>query len=453
MSNVLVVGNIIKDVYLQFSEENFELDANKTPWLDLAFDGSCRHFFQRSSILAGAAVTLEVLKNLGIEAEVSGCNIDPETRMVTCPSNGACKFCNFYRYILCRDKNITYFESSHYPETEWIAPTKPVDWIFIDRSAKISPQLIRKIESYLAISRETKLAAFISLKNKITAQKKLTQTENDLVELADLIFVDGELKIDQSKTKICRIDDAEISLGDTKEYWTKTKANLITDLTLHSIIAATVFAAIANRVEEKLALKLAKLNVENCKINHTLTKKEFKKFLEKERQKRANLKIMAKSFSQRGRDSDMNVVALDSLEGSDLNEYLRNSYKIGSRFVKWRVAFEFKNLKTPSQPEIERQAKILATRAFESQKQGLVPIIDLKTSKAKDLRVSVYKDFIKKILDKMMAALEKSEVELESCVLKYDFSVDEAALREEDVKEILNYHIPSDLAEVLPEEN
>ena len=53
----------------------------------------------------------------------------------------------------------------------------------------------------------------------------------------------------------------------------------------------------------------------------------------------------------------------------------------------------------------------------------------------------------------MMVALEKSEVEFESCVLKYDFSVDEAALREEDVKEILNYHIPSDLAEVLPEEN
>ena len=149
----------------------------------------------------------------------------------------------------------------------------------------------------------------------------------------------------------------------------------------------------------------------------------------------------------------MNVVALDNLEGGDLNEYLRNSYKIGLRFVKWRVAFEFKNLKTPSQPEIERQAKILATRAFESQKQGLVPIIDLKTSKAKDLRVPAYKDFIKKILDKMMVALEKSEVELESCVLKYDFSVDEAALREEDMKEILNYHIPSDLAEVLPEEN
>ena len=66
MSNILIVGNIIKDVYLRLDERlnNFEIDEHNVPWLDLGFNGSTYNFFNRISIYGGAAVTLEVLNRI-----------------------------------------------------------------------------------------------------------------------------------------------------------------------------------------------------------------------------------------------------------------------------------------------------------------------------------------------------------------------------------------------------
>ena len=49
--NVLVVGNVLKDIYLRLDERHndFENDEHGNPWLDLCFDGSTHPFFRRNS--------------------------------------------------------------------------------------------------------------------------------------------------------------------------------------------------------------------------------------------------------------------------------------------------------------------------------------------------------------------------------------------------------------------
>ena len=77
MGSILIVGNIVKDIYLRLDERQnvFEKDSNNIPWLNLGFDGSSHKFFRRTSIYGGAAVTLEVLNKFGVEAEISGAKL------------------------------------------------------------------------------------------------------------------------------------------------------------------------------------------------------------------------------------------------------------------------------------------------------------------------------------------------------------------------------------------
>ena len=70
--NILVVGNVIKDVYLNLDSrtEPFETDQNGIKWLDFGFNASEHHFFNRNSSLGGAAVSLEVLEKIGLKTAI-----------------------------------------------------------------------------------------------------------------------------------------------------------------------------------------------------------------------------------------------------------------------------------------------------------------------------------------------------------------------------------------------
>ena len=72
--NILVVGNILKDVYLNLDSrtEKFEVDKDGVKWLDFGFNASEHHYFSRESSLGGAAVSLEVLSKMGINTTVTG---------------------------------------------------------------------------------------------------------------------------------------------------------------------------------------------------------------------------------------------------------------------------------------------------------------------------------------------------------------------------------------------
>ena len=72
--NITIVGNVIKDVYLNLDTraDNFETDSKEIKWLNLSFDSSKHHFFNRNSSFGGAAVSLETLQRLNIPSAIAG---------------------------------------------------------------------------------------------------------------------------------------------------------------------------------------------------------------------------------------------------------------------------------------------------------------------------------------------------------------------------------------------
>lgn len=51
MSKILIVGNVLKDVYLKLDERQneFEQDEHGINWLELGFNGEAHSFFRRTS--------------------------------------------------------------------------------------------------------------------------------------------------------------------------------------------------------------------------------------------------------------------------------------------------------------------------------------------------------------------------------------------------------------------
>ena len=72
MSKILIIGNVLKDVYLKLDERqnDFEVDERGINWLELGFNGDAHKFFHRTSVFGGAAVSLSVLNQLGVEGTI-----------------------------------------------------------------------------------------------------------------------------------------------------------------------------------------------------------------------------------------------------------------------------------------------------------------------------------------------------------------------------------------------
>lgn len=293
--SILIVGNILKDVYLSLDERQnkFETDENGTPWMDVAFNGESHPFFSRTSVFGGATVTLEVFKNLGIDAAISA------------PS----KIADSYRYILSYGDNISYIAPSERPETKFVAPNNPVDWIFIDRSAEISNELVEKIKTHIGLT-HSKLAIFINTKRL----ENIGYLENikELARNSAVVFADGDMKGVSSNGVICSISEKEIKCGSIVRRYKVSKNDLMTHLTTYSIIAATIFGGMVNGTSTKEALEMAALNVENSTVKESLTFEQLKKMVEKRRETDGNLRLIAKTMVSPGRG----ILAADESGGS-----------------------------------------------------------------------------------------------------------------------------------------
>lgn len=286
MGKVLIVGNVIKDVYLNLDDrlDKFEVDSAGIPWLDLSFDGSEKHYFKRSSVFAGAAVTLEVLSNFGIDAKISGVDLDIKHGEL----ESTCR-CADYRYILCNDDKISYLVPSQRSITKWVTPKSAVDWIFVDRSALASRELVQSILSYLSLSKKTRLAIYLE-KNE-----ELSVDELSLVEIANLIFTEQTLVGATPRGMVCKIEPGYISLGTAQQKWQVEATDLMTHLTMHSIIAATVFAGLLSGHDEATALQLAKNNVERASLTGTLTQEKLEEMMDNTSTSET-LRMMAKTL-------------------------------------------------------------------------------------------------------------------------------------------------------------
>ena len=277
--NILVVGNVLKDVYLNIDSrsERLETDHNHTQWLDISFNASEHHFFNRNSSLGGAAISMEVLQKMGLPTTISGSDLRLENDEFTSTDPA-----ETYRYILIADSKTSYFVPSEYKNTNFTPPTEPVDYLYVDRSAELTADAAAKIHAYLDISQNTKLVLYIrNLKNP---------NLNDLIPRADLIFLeenreksgkkDALPSIEINPKKLIHISETTLSYQNLSETISVDRIDMFTHLSVYSIAAATILGGfiLGNSVEDSLTL--ARINIENSKLNSVLPLSELQKIAE-----------------------------------------------------------------------------------------------------------------------------------------------------------------------------
>lgn len=119
MSKILIIGNVLKDVYLKLDERqnDFETDDRGISWLELAFNGETHSFFKRTSVFGGAAVSLSVLNKLGVDAAILNSKSETKAGEISWSNDPA-----DYRYIFSHKGGITYFVPSERKTTDWTMP-------------------------------------------------------------------------------------------------------------------------------------------------------------------------------------------------------------------------------------------------------------------------------------------------------------------------------------------
>ena len=263
--NILIVGNVLKDVYLNLDTrtEKFETDQHGCSWLDLSFDASEHHFFNRSASLGGAAVTLEVLTNLNLKATISGSNLS-----ITNDDTATNDRISTHRYILLSDNGVSYFTPTEHAITTFDTPDDFYDYIYLDRSAKLDQTTVNKIISYLNLSRNTKLILYI--------RNFDNPSLNQLINHTDLIFLEPSPDTPQlDPKKVIHISSTHFSYLNITEPIFIDRIDTFTHLSSYSIAAATILGSfiLGHSVED--SLKLARANVENSRLNATLPLNEL----------------------------------------------------------------------------------------------------------------------------------------------------------------------------------
>lgn len=299
--NILIVGNIIKDTYLEFSENLFEVGNSGQIFLDTEFDEETLYYKNKESILSGASIIDEVLRNFRLNSYIGNIQDSNSHKHDS-------------RYVLKTRNSVKYLTANSCGKTEFTIPESALDWIFIDRSARLDLSGLEKIEQYLKQHQDTKLVihmnqksfGFLYRNDDVLAQ----EVGRRLVSRAEFIFITGEDEIINTKEnwlniskqirkpgRIFRITPESVTTDDYKVFFTHNKKYFQTHLAIYSITASTIFAALASGWNLDRALKLAKINIENAKINKTLNINKLYSRLKKLLQKEDNLQLIAHSLT------------------------------------------------------------------------------------------------------------------------------------------------------------
>ncbi len=263
---------------------NFEIDEHNVPWLDLGFNGSTYNFFNRLSIFGGAAVTLEVLNRMDHQARIAGSKLGFAGGEIV--ANG--QLPQSYRYILCHGNKISYLCPNDRSETKWAMPHGAVEWIYVDRSAGVTDELVSEIRNFLSMSQHTRLAFYVP--------REMTEADKSLAQIANIVFADEDISDIKTGASICFISDQEISLSGHKQPWRIERTDLMTHLTVHSIIAATVFGTLIAGKSIKEALLYAKVNAEGSSLSGTLPLPRIKTIAEKQENETIDISLIAASM-------------------------------------------------------------------------------------------------------------------------------------------------------------
>ena len=308
--NILVVGNVLKDVYLNLDTrtDHLEIDKNDVKWLDVSFNASEHHFFNRNGSLGGAAISLEVLQKMGLDATISGSDLHLENDGLT--SNYPAEI---YRYILIADGKTSYFVPSEQKPTNFSPPNKSVNYIYIDRSANLTNNTTKKINTYLDNSKNTKLILYV--------QNFENPNLNNLIPKADLIFLEDNLKKSEiedasilktiNPIRIIYISDKKLSYKNFSENISIDRIDMSTHLSIYSIASATILGSLilGNSIEDSLIM--ARINIENSRLDSVLNLSEIQKIFKNTNQN-DNLELIAANLLLKNKG----ILAADESGGS-----------------------------------------------------------------------------------------------------------------------------------------
>lgn len=304
MSRILIIGNVLKDSYLRLDErkEAVERDEAGVNWVNWGFNGSSHEFFRRTSVYSGAVVTLEVLQKFGVEAEIFG---------EVAKANGeAVKVDEMkvrdYRYILCAGEGISYLAPSEKQMTEFSGEIPAgIDMVFVDRSANLTRGAVENLLTALEKNRRAKLAVY--------APKRGGKVMKELIQRATLVFSDVEINDAETREKVCQIFEEGVKFkGKEVRFKGMKRTELLTHLTTYSIVAASVLGASLRGKSVSDSLLMAKLNIENTKLDQTVPFTELEEMLREEKNGGVNLKQMAAQLLARGKG----ILAADESGGS-----------------------------------------------------------------------------------------------------------------------------------------
>lgn len=265
--NILVVGNIIKDVYLNLDSraESFETDKHGVKWLDLEFNASEHQFFNRDSSLGGAAISLEVLEKLGLKTAILGANLSLNQGNLSANTP-----INAYRYILVSDGGVSYLSPTKHSYTQFIPPIKSYDYIYLDRSANLDAKSTQQILNFVKQHPQVKFVIYVSNFNNPHIHRLLPQ--------ADLIFTETIDAPEFGKFdpgKIIHLSENKLTYLDITEPISTKRIDVLTHLSTYSIASATILGCFILGYSVEKSLQMARLNVENSRINSVLSLKKL----------------------------------------------------------------------------------------------------------------------------------------------------------------------------------
>lgn len=267
---ILIVGTVLKDVYLNLDErkEQFEKDAGGIRWLDIAFDASEHYFFSRNSSLGGAAISLEVLEKMGLEAEISGVEMKLGEERLEFTGTA-----DDYRYILVAEEQMSYFSASNRTKTRFVPPKEPVDVIYIDRSAELDRTELNKIENYKVRHPKTRLVIYV--------EKTRDLASWSLIERADMLFLESRDKnLPPDKTVL--LSEKMLLYNGLSEQIRAQRIDLATHLSTYLIAAATILGGRLIGRGAKESLRLAKANIEHSTLDTTLELEDLDRIVAEE---------------------------------------------------------------------------------------------------------------------------------------------------------------------------
>ena len=504
MSNILIVGNITKDVYLRLDnrQNKFETDQNDIKWLDFAFDGSTHKYYNRVSIFGGASISLEVLTRFGLTAEIANTSakfldgqfIVKDTNIV-------------YRYILCQDRHVSYLSPSNYKQTTWEIPKESVDWIYADRSASISPRLAEELIEYLNLNHQSKLALFVGKYSNVNANHM-----RELINRASIVITDT--KLNQNVENLVVITPHHIEyMGKRVRWQLEDRQDLMTHLSSHLTIGASVFGALVLGKDVDEALLLARANIERSILSSssnisTLEEEISDDFYRVEKHNPKEDKMLeVESNAKRLVSEGRGILAADESGGSihkkfegmnipddeqhrrdyrnlffttpDLEKFVngvilfdetaRQQSDDGRDFVTFlaekNLSANFLFVLSGANVTIKSQiskgkrknAEILAQYALDCQNAGIVPIVEPELVYDGDYPIEKNIEFTGQILDALFEELKNKNVSLPGCILKVNMVLAGKRYHTQSTPaevgkataDVLKAHVPSNLAGVV----